>query len=225
MSKLVVFDVDGTLLDSMGLLERVVEEYSRKRGLPQPDIEAIKHGYGAPDQHDFGWGVSRQEQVEHLYAAFDLMDRHAVSGLPHLTPQLFAGVEESLVHLKDTGHTLAIITSKSEGPLLHALEYHSVGRLFSTYRSADDVQSRGEREKPEPDMLHSVMRELRVAPEETAMVGDSTMDMRMGRAARANTIGVTWGAHLKEYLLEAGAHHIVERKFDDIVLTVKKIFG
>lgn len=223
--RLVVFDVDGTFLDTIRFFDQVMGEYSRQQGLPHPDIQAIKHGYGHPLEHDFGWGVSREEQVKHMNAAFDLLDLHAMSGVPHLTPQLFAGVAESLVHLKDLGHTLAIITSKAEEPLRHALEYHALGKLFSTYRVADDVERRGEKEKPHPDMLHSVMRELKCAPDQTAMVGDSTMDMRMGRAANASAVGVTWGAHPKQHLIDAGAHHIVETHFNDLVPTVKKIFG
>lgn len=224
MSKLIVFDVDGTFLDSIKFFEQMIGEYSVKQGLPMPDIEAIKHGYGKPLEHNFGWGVSPQEQEKHLYAAYDLMDSYAMSGEDHLTPQLFRGAEESLVHLKDLGHTLAIITSKSEAPLLHSLDYHDIGKLFSTYRSADDILKRGEKEKPEPDMLHSVMRELKFAPDETAMVGDSTMDIHMGRAANASTIGVTWGAHPKEHLVKAGAHHIVETDFNDVIPVIKKIF-
>lgn len=225
MSKLVVFDVDGTFLDSLRFLEPAMFEYSRQQGLPMPNIEAIRHGYGHPRDHDFGWGVSREEQAKHLYAAFDLMDGWAVSGHPEFTPQLFAGAEETFAHLKDMGHTLAIITAKPEAPLLHMLEYHSIGKLFSAYRSGDDTERRGEREKPAPDMLHSVMRELSFMPEATVMVGDSSMDMRMGRAAMTSTIGVTWGAHLKQHLLDAGAHHIVETQFSDVAPVVRKVFG
>lgn len=225
MTKLVVFDVDGTFLDSIRLFEPVIYEYSRTHGLPMPDIEAIKHGYGHPREHDFGWGVSREDQVKHLYAAFDLLDKRAVSGHLEFTPLLFAGAEETFVHLKDTGYTLAIVTSKPEAALLHSLEYHSIGKMFSAYRSSDDIARRGEKEKPEPDMLHSVIRELNFVPDATVMVGDSSMDMRMGRAAMTTTIGVTWGAHLKRHLLDAGAHHIIETKFSDVVPVVKNIFG
>jgi phosphoglycolate phosphatase len=56
------------------------------------------------------------------------------------------------------------------------------------------------------------------------MIGDTTMDIRMGRSAGTHTIGVTWGAHLKEHLVEAGAHHIVETKVPDVAPVIKKIF-
>jgi phosphoglycolate phosphatase len=225
MSKLIVFDVDGTILDSWGGYERVVMDYSKARGLPRPCFETIKKGYGHAHDHDFGWGVGRDEQWQHMLETFRIAEKHEMSGDPHHTPLLFDGAGEALIHLKDLGHKLAIITSKGEAPLLHLLEHHKIHRLFSTHRSINDVARRGEKEKPAPDMLHSVMRELKFAPEETVMIGDTTMDIRMGRAAEAHTIGVTWGTHPREHLIEAGAHHVVETEFDDVVQTIKNIFG
>jgi len=224
MSKLVVFDVDGTFLNSLAVLEHALIEYSRRENLPNPDFEAVKNGYGSPHEHDFGWGVSKEDQAMRLYAAFDLMDELVVSGEPHLTPQLFHGAEEGFAQLKDIGHTLAIITSKEEAPFCHMMEYHNLYTLFSAHRTAGDIKSRGEKEKPAPDMLVSVMRELNFTPDETVMIGDSTMDMMMGRDAKTSTIGVTWGAHPKHRLVEAGAQLIVDTDFGDVVHAVKGVF-
>jgi phosphoglycolate phosphatase len=225
MSGLVVFDVDGTFLDSYTMFEKVVLEYSRENGLPAPAMEAIRWGYSDPNSHDFKWGVSKQEQFDHLIAIFNLMDEFSMSGDHARTPGLFAGVEESLLRLKDMGHALAIVTSKPEAPLLHLLEHHKVKGLFSAHRTWDDIARRGEKEKPEPDMLLSVMKELDFAPERTVMVGDTIMDVKMGRAAKTHTIGVAWGMHPVTHLTEAGAHHIVDGHFRHVVATVKNIFG
>jgi phosphoglycolate phosphatase len=224
MSKLIVFDVDGTFLNSQALYNKVTLEYSRAQGLPDPDLQKIRHGYGDPYAHDFGWGVSKDEQYRHMIATCVLTDTYSMSGEPHYTPELYPGVPESLAHLKGTGHTLAIITSKPEAPLLHLLDMHDVRKYFSLHRAQDDVKRRNEREKPHPDMLHSVMRELKFGPQDTVMIGDTTMDMRMGLSAGAHTIGVTWGAHPKEHLQQAGAHHIVETKFDDLVHAIRAVF-
>ena len=183
MSKLIVFDVDGTFLDSHGLFEKVVLEYSRAQGLPEPCLKTIRHGYGDPHAHDFRWGVSREEQVKHLFAAYIINDDITMRGDPNYTPDLFDGVPESLAKLKDDGHTLAVITSKAEAPLLHLLDMHNIKKFFSTHRAYDDIQRRREREKPAPDMLHSVMLELGFIPEDTVMVGDTSMDIRMGNSA------------------------------------------
>lgn len=223
MRGLIVFDVDGTFLDSYGLFEKVLRDYSLETGLPEPDYEAIRHGYADSHAHDFKWNVSKEEQHRHLIASFIRMDEWSMSGEAHKTPGLFTGVEEALIELKDHGHDLAIVTSKSEAPLLHLLEFHKIGNLFSARRTWDDITRRGEKEKPEPDMLLSVMKELRRGPEETVMIGDTVMDVKMGRRAGTHTIGVAWGMHPVSHLSDAGAHHIVDEHFRHVPARIKEI--
>lgn len=224
MKGLIVFDVDGTILDSYTLFEKCVLEYSREQGLPKPCMEAIRFGYSDPHNHDFEWGLTREKQVEHLIRIFNLVDAWSMSGEHAKTPFLFEGVEDALKELKSMGHTLAIVTSKPEAPLLHLLDYHKVGDLFDAHRNWDDIARRGEKEKPEPDMLLSVMRDLKFEPQQTIMVGDTVMDVKMGRAAKTHTIGVAWGMHPVDYLTDAGARHIVDTHFRHVVGAVKKIF-
>jgi phosphoglycolate phosphatase len=116
------------------------------------------------------------------------------------------------------------VTSKPEAPLVHMLETYDISNLFCGIRHGNDEKRRGEREKPYPDQLASLIRELKFAPDETVMVGDTTMDIHMGLGAKAQTMGVTWGAHPRETLVEAGAHHLVETQFDDVITAVNKIF-
>lgn len=225
MSNLIVFDVDGTILDSFGLFENVLRHYSAENNLPMPCYETIKFGYGDPHNHDFKWGGTVEDQLRHLKNSYTLADQWALSDEMDKQAKLFDGVSDILVELKDHGHTLAIVTSKAEAPLMRMLEQHNLYTLFSAHRNGSDIKRRGEREKPEPDMLHSVMRELNFVPDETVMIGDTTMDIRMGRSALTQTIGVTWGCHGKEILLDAGAHQIVERHFRDMKDAVKKAFA
>jgi phosphoglycolate phosphatase len=219
--KLVVFDVDGTILDSIGFFESVLERYSRENGLPKPCIQTIKNGYGAPHEHDFKWGVTMEEQLRHFEAACIYSDHLALSG--EHPPRMFRGVEEAMRRLTDTGHTLALVTSKPEAPLKYFLNYHDIGGLFSGVRLREDIVRRGEKEKPAPDMLLSIMRELDFKPERTVMIGDTTMDMRMGRGAGAHTVGVTWGAHSPDMLIEAGAHRVVDTDFSGVVAVIEDI--
>ena len=222
---LIVFDVDGTILDSYTLFEAAIAHYSERNKMPYPNYEAIRHGYSDPMNFDFAWGVPREEQMRHLGEAFMLTDAWSMSGDKNRTPLLFAGVEEALLRLKDDNHRLAIVTSKPEAPLLHLLEMHGVHNLFEAHRTWDDITKRKEREKPEPDMLLSVMRQLGEDPANTVMVGDTIMDVKMGLAAKTHTIGVTWGMHPVQHLIDAGAHHIIDAPFTDIVPVVKKIFA
>lgn len=223
MGKLVVFDVDGTILDSFGLFEDVVRVYSAEKGLPMPCLQSIRFGYGDPHNHDFKWGGTREEQVKHLHATFDIADKWSMSGETEKTPDLFDGVREMLDELSDAGHTLGIVTSKGEAPLIHLLDYHKVDHHFASCRSHGDVKRYGHKHKPHPDMLLCVMRELSFKPEDTIMIGDTTMDMGMGRNAGTHTIGVTWGTHLKSHLMDAGAHHIVETDIADLTKLIRAI--
>ncbi|MCK4944981.1 MAG: HAD family hydrolase [Alphaproteobacteria bacterium] len=225
MSRLIVFDVDGTFLDTYDLFKKVILKYSNDEGLPSPCFTTIARYYGSPLEHDFGWGVSREEQEKHLFASFDMTNDLFMSGDPQYIPQLFTGAEETFARLKDAGHTLAIVTSKPEKPLLHLMELYKLDRFFSTQRNYDDITRLCLRGKPAPDMLQSVMKELKFAPEETVMVGDTTMDIQMGLSAGTSAIGVTWGTYLKEHLVDAGAHHIIETEFSDVELAVGKVFN
>ncbi len=225
MSKLVIFDVDGTFLDTYKLYNTVVETYSRDKGLPKPCIQTIHRGYGDPLNHDFQWGVSREDQIVHMRATFDMIDAWSVSNEADKTPVLFDGVVETLTELKDYGHTLAIVTAKAEMPLLHLLQYHKLEKFFSAQRNWTDIKRRGYRGKPHPDKVLSVMKELNFQPDDAVMIGDTTMDILAGISAGAKSIGVAWGAHPLSDLQSAGAHHIVDRQFSDLLGAIQKTFS
>ncbi len=217
MTKLVVFDIDGTILDSFAVFERAVAQYSRDNNLPMPCMDTIKLGYGEPHAHDFKWGVDRDTQLRHLYGTFKLADIWATSGDMAHMPPLYDGTLDLLTALKDGGHQLAIVTSKPSGPLAHMLDHYRLNNYFSAIRTSCDIRARGEAEKPAPDQLASVMRELKRGADESVMIGDTVMDIKMGRAAGACAIGVTWGAHPREHLEAAGAHRIVDTRVTDII--------
>lgn len=213
MSKLVVFDVDGTILNSGEFFNRAILEYSDKNNLPEPCLKTMQKGYSHSKDYDFGWGVDKEEQFFHLKKIFKIFDEKTSLEIP----KLYTGVEDTLINLKDEGYTLAIVTAKPEKNLIEIMEHHNVYTLFSLHRCWEDVKRKAEKMKPEPDMLNSVMKELNFVPDETVMIGDTTMDIVMGRNAKAGTIGVTWGYHPKEMLEDAKAHYIVETEVPDIV--------
>jgi phosphoglycolate phosphatase-like HAD superfamily hydrolase len=150
MKKLAVFDVDGTILDSITFFERMINDYSRRNGLRIPCIESLKQGYHDPLNHDFKWGLSRQEQKLHLHNAWEEADAASVAGLPGFTPALFDGAALALEELKDHGFTLAIVTSKAEAPLLRLFDEHKIGGLFSATRVWDDSAGAARRKSPSP---------------------------------------------------------------------------
>ena len=98
---------------------------------------------------------------------------------------------------------LGIATGKSRRGVAHLVERHGWHRTFATIQTADDATS-----KPDPAMLRQAMAEVGAAPRDTLMIGDSTFDMLMARAAGVRPIGVSWGYHPVTALEEAGAEAI-----------------
>lgn len=220
---LLVFDLDGTTIDSQGAYFRAADEYSLKNSLPLPDKNQLSRGYAAPDDYDFGWNVSKKSQREHLNQIDYMFNNPAHPDFSHLTPALFPDVMETLKQLKDNGHILAVVTSRPMTAIDHIFRFHNLASLFLTVRSRDDVLTKGLREKPEADMLLSVIDEAGVDKQATFMIGDTVMDIKMARAAGVRGIGVKWGYHPYDLLHEEGAFHILENSLSEIIPMIEKI--
>lgn len=213
MPKLIAFDIDGTLLDSWPMFEKELIAYSTEEQLNPPHLENLRTGYAFPHEIDYGWGLELHEQRTHLHNVFKRVDeRH--SGV---VPPLFQGALDFLKGLKARDYTLGIVTSKPSAPLAVMLEHYDIDAIFCGVRTSCDVKLRGEKEKPAPDQLLSLAQELCFDPHHTIMIGDTTMDIEMGRNAGAHTIGVTWGNHCVNRLTEAGAHKIANTNFDEVM--------
>ena len=123
------------------------------------------------------------------------------------TEPLFEGVHEMLDRLAGQPETLlAVATGKGIRGVNRVLDLHGLRNLFVTVQTPD-----GNPSKPHPGMLQAAMREAGVGPERTVMIGDTSYDMEMARAAGCFALGVTWGYHRPQHLREAGAHTIVVR--------------
>ena len=221
MNHLVVFDFDGTLANSLPMFLDSAVEYSTTNDLPKPCLETLTYGYGHPDEHDFGWKVCKDTQREHLYNIYRMMDTIDPATELHKVPPLFDGVFETLHKLEELGHELAIVTAKPFAPLKVIIEHHDIHARFKSIRSYDDFEKRGERQKPHPDQLLSVMNEMDYSPDQTIMVGDTTMDIKMGKSAGTTAVGVTWGNHEENHLLDAGADVVLTDHFSDLLEVVK----
>ena len=218
MSKLVVFDVDGTLLNSWPVFEREIHLYSIENNLSTPCVDTIKVHYANHLKVDFKWGVELEEQRYHLHSVYQRVDNKK-----NEVPPLFDGAKELLRKWKDMDYKLGIVTSKPSEPMKRVLDHHDLNSLFSGIRTSCDVHKRGEKEKPAPDQLLSLASELGFRPERTIMVGYTTMDIEMGVNAGAYTIGVTWGNHCHDLLRDAGADKIISNDFDELLQHIKKI--
>ena len=124
---------------------------------------------------------------------------------PNYHEPLFPGAREALAALAGDGWLLGIATGKSRRGLVQVIEHHGLGGLFVTTQTADDHPG-----KPDPAMLRRAMADCGVEPAAAVMIGDTTYDMAMARAASVAAIGVGWGCHPLAELEDAGAVAVVD---------------
>ncbi|MGH6920931.1 MAG: HAD-IA family hydrolase [Geminicoccaceae bacterium] len=205
--RLIVFDCDGTLVDSQHLIIDATRVAFETQGLPPPADEAVRHVVGLSLGEAIGQlvpGVGHADVallVDGYKQAFAAMRRQPLFHEP-----LFEGARETLQELERRGHLLAVATGKSDRGIASVLQHHALAGLFVSLQTADRHPS-----KPHPSMLAAAMRETGSTPRETLMVGDTSYDMQMARAAGVRAIGVGWGYHPAVALELAGAEAIVDR--------------
>lgn len=190
---LLVFDWDGTLMDSAGAIAFSIQAASRDVGLTAPSDSEARHiiGLGLNEaiaalfpelpRSDYGALV---ERYRHYYLA---QDNEIL---------LFSGAAETITSLHEEGFLLAVATGKGRRGLDHVLEQTGLGQYFHTSRCADECFS-----KPHPCMLLEIMEELGVSQEKTLMVGDTSHDLQMAKNAGVSAVGVCYGAHPRDGLL------------------------
>ena len=204
--KLVVFDCDGTLVDSQHMIVAAMENAFAGFGMATPGRAAILSVVG----------LSLEEAVRRLVPPTEDTDVPALAEAykgafgelrrdqAHQEP-LYPGVRETLVALaNEPGVLLGVATGKSRRGLAAVLEREGLTDLFVTLQTADTHPS-----KPHPAMLLAAMTEVGAEAHRTLMIGDTTYDIGMARDAGARPIGVAWGYHPPAELEAAGAHRVL----------------
>lgn len=202
--RLAVFDCDGTLSDGQAGVCDAMEVAFAAAGLAAPDRHRVRRTVGlslpvairriAPN-------LPEEEQAAAVEAYKEAFRRSRVEGT--LSEPLYEGVAELLGRLKARGWVLGVATGKSDRGLKSCLVTHGVFDLFATMQTADRHPS-----KPDPSMLETAMEEAHAAPADTVMIGDTAFDMAMARAAGCRALGVAWGYHTTEELLDSGAEAV-----------------
>jgi phosphoglycolate phosphatase len=187
---LIVFDWDGTLFDSTGLIVQCIQAACRDLALPVPDDQKAAYviGLGLHDalQHVVpGLPSERYPELGRRYRHHYFARQHELV--------LFQGTLDLLQALKARRHRLAVATGKSRAGLDEALTHSSLQRVFDATRTADETAS-----KPNPRMLQELMRELGTDPQRTLMIGDTTHDLALATNAGTASLGVSYGAHAPE---------------------------
>jgi phosphoglycolate phosphatase len=192
---LIVFDWDGTIIDSPAAIVQCIQEAAREMGLRIPASEQASHVIG------LGLADSLRQAVPdlpaHRYAEFVSLYRRHFLAREDAMP-VFAGMKGLLMELKEK-RTLAIATGKSRRGLDRALEATGLRPFFASSRCADETHP-----KPHPAMLLELMEELETEKENTLMIGDTSHDLEMARAASVDAVAVTYGAHPAPGLLACG---------------------
>jgi phosphoglycolate phosphatase len=192
---LIVFDWDGTLIDSAATIVRCIQDAARDMALEVPEPERARHviGLGLHDslRHAVpGLAAERYPEFAGHYRRHFLARQDAML--------LFPGIRELLGALS-RDRTLAIATGKSRRGLDRALEADGLRKYFSASRCADETNP-----KPHPAMLLELMDELGVARQQALMIGDTSHDLEMANAAGVDALAVAYGAHPEQGLRACG---------------------
>ena len=203
--KLAIFDVDGTLVDSQAMIAASLTAAFRAEGVTVPERSRMMSIVGLSLVDAMAVLAPGQEAVGHerLAAAYkEAFWQHRANG--EHTETLFPGAEELLVKLRARGDTaLGIATGKSRRGVAHLIEKHGWEGWFATVQTSDDHPS-----KPHPSMITMALNETATAATQTIMIGDTSYDIAMARAAGVWAAGVAWGNHPPAELTKAGAHTI-----------------
>lgn len=192
--KLLVFDWDGTLMDSEARIVSCLSMTLSDLGLPALTRDALLNviGLGLPEAVATLLPAADTELIHRFidrYRYHFLSDHHAPAAL-------FAGARDSLVELDARGYLLAVATGKGRRGLEQSLDDTGCRTLFAVTRCADETAS-----KPNPRMLQEIMDVAGVTPTETLMIGDTEYDLQMARNAGARALAVAYGVHARERLL------------------------
>ncbi|MCU0841779.1 MAG: HAD-IA family hydrolase [Thiobacillaceae bacterium] len=200
--ELLIFDWDGTLMDSAGTIVDCIQAACADLGLPPPSRQAASHiiGLGLADalarllpELPVEAHPRLVERYRHHYLSQD-------AGIP-----LFEGAAELIGDLHGRGHLLAVATGKARRGLARALAHTGLGGYFHASRTADETFS-----KPHPAMIEELLDELMVAPERALMIGDTSHDLEMARNAGVAALAAGYGAHPAESLTDYGALAVCE---------------
>ena len=206
---LVIFDLDGTLIDSEAILLGAQRETFRRFGLPHPGREAGLGVIGLTLDIALMQLAGLSEPDDDLTATykgvFKAMRHHAETD-PSFDEPLYPGVAEMLENLsRRPGLKLGIATGKSRPGADYIIERHGWADLFATIQTADDAPS-----KPHPGMIERALAETGAHPLRAVMVGDSSFDIEMALAAGITPIAVSWGFQPVASLMALGARHFLD---------------
>ena len=209
MYKLIIFDWDGTLMDSADKIANCIIASAGQLGIKEPSIEQAKSIIG----------LSLHEAMRILFPSEDeiiinkLVENYKYHFLTadQTSQGLFAGVEQGLAALSDAGALLAVATGKARRGLKRVFDEVGLEHHFVVSRCADETRS-----KPHPQMLHEILDFTAIDPHNSIMIGDTTFDMDMASNANMHGLAAGYGVHDLQVLTDAKAIAVID-SFTEIV--------
>lgn len=216
--RLIVFDMDGTLVDSADVIVTLMQETFTGRGLPVPSALDIRRSVGLSLEVAMEFLSGQKGDMPHILAEDFRRFAHIQHERGHEDHILFPGALETIRSLSADPFTLlGVATGKEMKGLQRVLDRHQIAGHFATLQTPDRNPS-----KPHPGMMLSAMSETGAEAHRTLMIGDTSYDMQTARAAGGRAIGVSWGYHGRDDLLDAGADLVVDR-YDQIADAIHTI--
>lgn len=209
MYELVIFDWDGTLMDSAAKIVNCLQSSARDVGLPVPDEQSARNiiGLGLHDSMKILFGDISEQQIQQMVEHYRQYFVHT----DKTVQALFPGVKQGLAGLDEAGVMLGVATGKARVGLNRVLTTEDMHDLFSVTRCADESRS-----KPHPQMLLDILEYTAIDADKAIMIGDTTYDMEMAVSAGMAALGVSYGVHETEALIKSGAQQVVD-SFDDVM--------
>ncbi|MCW8917033.1 MAG: HAD-IA family hydrolase [Magnetovibrio sp.] len=210
--RLAVFDCDGTLVDSQDSIVQAMVAAFNHHGFDFPGAEAVRRVVGLPLEVAIrrlvpGVDHALSKVVSETYKSAFFNFRQA--GDVH--EPLYDGIVSVLDQLDGAGWLMGIATGKSHRGLVNTLSHHNILDRFVTHQTADHAHG-----KPHPDMMFKAMNEAGCDRQHSIMIGDTTYDIEMAKNAGVRSIGVAWGYHDVEELMDAGASSVA-RTADELM--------
>lgn len=187
----VLFDLDGTLIDSIGLLLACMKHSFKGRAHAPTDAEWIA-GIGTPLAKQLEAFATSPEDVNLLVSRYRSFQHEAHDRMT----STFEGVTETLDTLHANGHPMALVTSKGNSMMLKSMRFANIERFMTSMIGSDSCETH----KPDPFPVHMALRELGYSPNEAVFVGDSPHDIAAGNAAGVISIAALWGPFTREML-------------------------
>lgn len=214
----VLFDLDGTLIDTLELLIASMRHAFASWHGPRPTEEEWVATIGRPLVWQFGQYASTEEEVRDLvrtYRTFQYQHHDRLT-------KAYAGIPTLVARLRADGHPLGVVTSKGDQLARRSLDHVGLGQFFPVLVGADRVT----RHKPAPDPIWLALDELEAERDESVYIGDSPFDMMSANAAGVRSIGVTWGASTADKLAPGEPRHVVTSvdALDELLLKLRDGF-